>query len=114
MFTLNTLKRCQQSKHEFGSGPVGDLARVLQGFGMSCEMPCVLFYAVYAIALVPAPLTRSPVCTAKGKISFESWAPVMLVGVVLLNPADFRVGRLLQFRYQWRFLVWRSNARGWA
>ena len=82
---LNTLKTMSHSKHEFGCGPVGNLARVLQGFGVSYELPCVLFYAVYAIALFLLLLWISRL-HREGRICFESWAPVMLVGVVLLNP----------------------------
>jgi hypothetical protein len=82
---LNTLTIMAQSKHEFGCGPAGNLARILQGFGLPYEVPCVLFYACYAIALFLLLLWLSHLYREQ-RVCFESWAPVMLVGVILLNP----------------------------
>jgi hypothetical protein len=82
---LNSLKQMSQSRRDFGCGPVGNLARILQRLGVPHEMPCILFYAIYAVVLFLLLLGLSRLYRER-RICFESWAPVMLMGVVLLNP----------------------------
>jgi hypothetical protein len=82
---VNTLKHMSQSKRDFGCGPAGNLARILQHFGVPHDMPCILFYVSYASLLLLFLLWLARLYHEK-RICFESWAPVMLLGVVLLNP----------------------------
>jgi hypothetical protein len=82
---LSSLKVMSQSSRDFGCGPAGNLARVLQIFGQPYETTCIVFYAVYAIALLLILLSLSRLYREQ-RVSFENWAPVMLLGVVLLNP----------------------------
>lgn len=81
----NTLQTMSQSRRDFGCGPAGNLARVLQIMGLPYEKTCVLFYAVYAVAMFLTLLWLSRLYRDR-KVCFASWAPVMLIGVVLLNP----------------------------
>jgi hypothetical protein len=84
-FYLSTLKVHAQERQDFGCGPVGTLARILQQNGMVYSTPCILFYLVYGAALFLLLLWFAKQYRAQ-KISFSSWMPVMLMGVVLLNP----------------------------
>jgi hypothetical protein len=82
---VNSLNLLSHSRHDFGCGPVGNLARILQLFGLPHEIPCMLFYGVYATVLFLLLLRLSRLYREQ-RISLESWAPVMLIGVILLNP----------------------------
>lgn len=82
---LDSLKHMSRNRSDFGCGPAGNLARILQSFGIPHAMPCAVFYACYAIAMFVLLLWLARLYHEQ-RISFESWAPVMLVGVVLLNP----------------------------
>jgi hypothetical protein len=82
---LGSLKVMSQSSRDFGCGPAGNLARVLQNLGLPYETPCIVFYAAYAIVLFLILLSLSKLYREQ-RVSFENWAPVMLLGVVLLNP----------------------------
>lgn len=82
---LSALKAMSQSSRDFGCGPAGNLARILQISGQPYETTCIVFYAVYAIGLLLLLLALSRLYREQ-RISFENWAPVMLLGVVLLNP----------------------------
>ena len=82
---VNSLKVMSQMRRDFGCGPAGNLARVLQIMGVPYEMPSIILYVVYALAMFPLLLWLSRLYR-EGKVRFASWAPVMLLGVVLLNP----------------------------
>ena len=82
---MNSLKVMSNSKRDFGCAPVGILARILQSAGVPIERPCIVFYGVYAIALFLLLLGLSRLYREQ-RICFENWLPVMLIGVVLLNP----------------------------
>lgn len=82
---VDTLKQMSQSKRDFGCGLAGNLARVLQNLGVPHQVPCILLYVTSASALFLLLLWMSRLYHEK-RICFESWAPVMLLGVVLLNP----------------------------
>lgn len=104
---LSSLKVMSQSSRDFGCGPAGNLARVLQSLGMPYETPCIVFYAAYAIVLFLILLSLSRLYR-EHRISFESWVPVMLLGVVLLNPRiltyDVAAVSLPMALIAWRFL----------
>jgi hypothetical protein len=82
---LSSLKVMAQTSRDFGCGPAGNFARVLQRLGLPYETPCIVFYVAYAIVLflILRALSR---LYREHRVSFESWAPVMLLGVVLLDP----------------------------
>jgi len=82
---VNSLKLMSQSRRDFGCGPVGNLARILQRSGVPHEIPCIVLYACYATGLFLL-LLRLARLYRERRICFESWAPVMLLGVVLLSP----------------------------
>jgi hypothetical protein len=82
---VNTLKVMSQSRRDFGCGPAGNLARVLQIMGVPYEKPAIVLYVVFALAMFVLLLWLSRLYHA-GRVRFASWAPVMLLGVVLLNP----------------------------
>lgn len=82
---LNSLQVMSQMRRDFGCGPAGNLARVLQIMGVPYERPSILFYVAYAVAMFLTLLWLSRLYR-EGRVCFASWAPVMLLGVVLLNP----------------------------
>jgi hypothetical protein len=82
---LNTLQTMSQSRRDFGCGPAGNLARVLQILGLPYEKTCIVFYVVYAAGMFLLLLWLSRLYRGR-RVRFVSWAPVMLIGVVLLNP----------------------------
>jgi hypothetical protein len=82
---MNSLKVMSQSRRDFGCGPAGNLARVLQIMGVPYEKPCILFYVAYAVVMFLILLALSQLYRER-RVCFVSWAPVMLLGVVLLNP----------------------------
>ena len=84
---LTSLKVMSQSSRDFGCGPVGNLARVLQIMGVPYETPCIVFYLAYAIVLFLI-LRALSLLYRERRVSFETWAPVMLLGVVLLDPRN--------------------------
>jgi hypothetical protein len=104
---MNSLKIMSQSGHDFGCGPAGCLAHALQSLGVSHEKPCIVFYAIYAVALLLLLLWLSRLYREQ-RVCFESWAPVMLLGVVLLDPRilpyDFAAVSLPMAIIAWRAL----------
>jgi len=82
---LNSLKVMSQSRRDFGCGPAGNLARVLQSLGVPYEKPCILFYVAYVVVMFLILLSLSRLYRER-RVCFVNWAPVMLLGVVLLNP----------------------------
>jgi hypothetical protein len=82
---LNSLKIMSQSRRDFGCGPAGNLARVLQSLGVPYEKPCILFYVAYALVIFLILLSLSWLYRER-RVCFVNWMPVMLLGVVLLNP----------------------------
>jgi len=82
---VNSLKVMSQMRRDFGCGPAGNLARVLQIMGVPYEKPSIVLYVVYAVAMFLLLLWLSRLYR-EGRVRFASWAPVMLLGVVLLNP----------------------------
>jgi hypothetical protein len=105
---LNTLMLMTHSRRDFGCGPAGNLARVLQRFGVAHYWPCIVFYVAYAIAMFVILFSMSKLYREQ-RISFLSWAPVMLLGVILLNPRvltyDVAAVSLPMALIVWRSLV---------
>jgi hypothetical protein len=106
---LNSLHAMSQSRRDFGCGPVGNLARTLQHYGAAYYEPCVLFYVVYAVVMFLVLFSLSKLYRER-RISFTGWVPVMLLGVVLLNPRilayDVAAVTLPMALIVWRSLTW--------
>jgi hypothetical protein len=69
----------------FGLSPAGLLARTLFEHGIAYSFASVAFYLIYASMIFGLLLYLSRLYL-KGRFSFERWVPVMLLGVMLLNP----------------------------
>jgi hypothetical protein len=70
---------------EFAHGPVGMLGRALWRRGLPWELPCAIFYLCFASAILIA-LVYASRRYSTGSATLTDWAPVALIGVVLLNP----------------------------
>jgi hypothetical protein len=81
----NSIQAMAHSQRDFGCSVVGNLAHVLWGLHLPYESLCVVLYGVYAVALF-AYLGKLSMLYWKQRICFESWTPVMLIGVILLSP----------------------------
>lgn len=70
---------------DFGCSPAGLLSNLLFGYGISDPVVDVLIYLAYAIPLFGLLyyLSRQ---FLRGRLTLEQWSPVLLVGVILLNP----------------------------
>lgn len=71
--------------HDFGLSPVGLFSRALSDLGLPYSRVTGLFYILYALPLagILFYLARQ---YFDGKFSLERWMPVMLAGVILLDP----------------------------
>ena len=66
-------------------GPVGMLASWLWKRGLPYQFPCMVFYLCFASVILASLFYCSRLYLA-GRISQSSWQPVLLIGVILLNP----------------------------
>ncbi len=71
--------------HEFGFSPAGQLGEALLNHHLPYRQGCMVFYAGYAAVLFFVLLSCSRSYLA-GRISAPRWLPVLLIGVILLNP----------------------------
>jgi len=71
--------------HAFGVGPAGLFGNTLFNAGHAYSTPSVIFYVIFALPLFGFLFYLSRLFF-DGKISLEQWIPVMLTGVILLNP----------------------------
>ena len=71
--------------HDFGISPAGLFSAALSGLGLPYSRAAGLFYILYALLLagILFYLARQ---YFDGKFSLERWMPVMLAGVILLDP----------------------------
>jgi hypothetical protein len=99
--------------HDFGVSLAGLAGNVLFFSGHPYSLASTLFYLVYA-ALVVATLIQLSLRFFAGRISLERWIPVMLLGVVLLNPRikeyDVAPLTLPMALVGWRVLSRRNSA----
>jgi hypothetical protein len=70
---------------DFGCSPAGLISNLLFDYGVSYSVVGTVVYLAYAIPLFGLLyyLSRE---FLRGRLSFEQWSPVLLVGVILLNP----------------------------
>ena len=71
--------------HDFGSSPAGIFSDILVHHGIPYSSASIVFYLLYATAIVALLLYLSQQFL-RGKFTLRQWMPVLLVGVVLLNP----------------------------
>jgi hypothetical protein len=70
---------------DFGCSPAGLLSQLLADHGRAYSPASSIFYLAYALPLFGLLLYLSR-RFLDGRIAFERWMPVLLVGVILLNP----------------------------
>ncbi|WP_263375486.1 hypothetical protein [Granulicella aggregans] len=71
--------------HDFGISPSGLLGSALFYFHLPYATASLILYGVYAVPLLATLFWLSRQFLA-GSLTLAHWAPVMLIGVVLLNP----------------------------
>jgi hypothetical protein len=93
---------------DFGSSPAGLLSEILTRMGLPYSPAALIFCLCYAIPLF-ALLLQFARMYRQGSISLHQWAPVLLVGVILLNPRikeyDVAPLTLLLSLILWRFFA---------
>lgn len=98
--------------HDFGLSPAGLFGEWLYAHHWSYTAGSTLFYIAYAIPLLLS-LFFLAKRYSKGDISLEQWAPVLLLGVVLLNPRikeyDVAPLTLPMALIAWRPCAWKNR-----
>lgn len=93
---------------DFGCSLAGFFSDVLFRMGLPYSPAGLIFYACYAVPLFVLLLYLSR-WYLRGSISLNQWAPVLLVGVILLNPRimeyDLAPVTLLLALIVWRFFA---------
>jgi hypothetical protein len=70
---------------DFGCSPAGLLSGFLYDRGIDYTVPASVFYATYALAILGTLFYLSRLYL-RGLYSLQQWLPVLMVGVILLNP----------------------------
>ena len=70
---------------DFGCSPAGLLSGLLYDHGTAYTGPATVLYAIYAVAILGTLFYLSRLYL-RGHFSLQQWLPVLLVGVILLNP----------------------------
>lgn len=93
---------------DFGASPAGVLSKLLMQSGQPYRLASVLFYIVYAACVLALLLVFSRRFLG-GKLEFDQWMPVTLIGVLLLNPRiieyDFVPVTIPMALVAWRFFT---------
>lgn len=71
--------------HDFGSGPAGLLGSALVMAGLTYSPWCMIFYGIITLPLFGLLFYLSR-RFLRGDFTLERWVPVMVTGVILLNP----------------------------
>lgn len=98
--------------HDFGFSPAGLLGNVLFLHGLAYSSAGTLCYAAYAVLVLATLLTLSKRFFA-GCFTLEQWAPLVLLGAVLLDPRikEYDVAPLT---LPMAIIAWRIVSRGHA
>ena len=103
--------------HDFGCAPVGLFSQLLDAHGISYAPWCYLFYAAYAAPLFAA-LVYFSRRFLRGDFVLAQWAPVLLLGILLLNPRvmeyDVAPMTLPLALVAWRYARERRQPRRWT
>ena len=94
---------------DFGCSPAGLFGDALFRMGRPYSLASFIFYLCYAIPLFAVLLHLSRMYR-RGSFSLRQWAPVMLVGVILLNPRIMEYD-LAAITLPLAFIAWRFFAR---
>ena len=98
--------------HDFGLSPAGLFGEWLYTRHWSYTAGSTAFYIAYAIPVLLS-LFLLAKRYSKGDISLEQWAPVLLLGVVLLNPRikeyDVAPLALPMALIAWRLFSWKNR-----
>jgi hypothetical protein len=70
---------------DFGSSPAGVFSYIITGHGISYSPASEIFYLAYAVVIFATLLHLSRKFLA-GAFTLSQWVPVLLLGVVMLNP----------------------------
>lgn len=81
-----------QFNHDFGESPAGILGRALYSHGLPYTFLPALAFSMYGGILFAALFYFSRLYR-RGRISAESWIPVLLVAAILLNPRIMQYDR---------------------
>jgi hypothetical protein len=71
--------------HDFGSSPAGVFSMILLNAGLSYSTASTIIYTFYALLILGVLLYLSRLFL-DGKFALKQWIPVMVTGVILLNP----------------------------
>ncbi|HXE06331.1 MAG TPA: glycosyltransferase 87 family protein [Acidobacteriaceae bacterium] len=82
---LQATNRMFSFNHDFGSGPAGRVGASLAALHLPSTLPSVLFYLVASLTIFFG-LYRLSRAYRRGYLTREQWIPLMMVGVLLLNP----------------------------
>jgi len=92
--------------HDFGFSPAGLLGYALDHVGVAYSPATTIFYVLYALSLFCLLFYFSRQFL-EGRFSLEQWMPVLLMGVILLNPRimiyDVAPLTILMGLIVWRF-----------
>jgi hypothetical protein len=98
--------------HDFGFSPAGLLGNTLYYFHFPYSTASTAFYCVYATAILVT-LAYFARLYFDGAFPLERWVPVMLIGVILLNPRvkEYDVAPLTipMSLLTWRLLTYRNS-----
>jgi hypothetical protein len=112
MMTLEVL-----NNNEMGFGPAGLLTRFLIEHNLPYTESFAIAYLVCAAVIIYLLRAASQQYLA-GQISAQQWFPVLLIGVILLNPRikqyDAEAVTLPMAIVAWRLLVERIRSKRWA
>ena len=97
-----------QYNRDFGCSPAGLLSDALYSHGIPYSPAGLIFYGCYAVPLVALLWFLSRKCL-NGEFLLSEWIPVLLVGVILLNPRimeyDVAPITLMMALIAWRFFA---------
>jgi hypothetical protein len=71
--------------HDFGCSPAGLFSNILYKRGIPYSPGCYFVFAAYALPVFAALLYGARLYE-RGRITLQQWGPVLLVGVLLMNP----------------------------
>lgn len=71
--------------HDFGCSPAGLFSNILYKGGIPYSPGCYVVFAAYALPVFTALLYGAKLYE-RGRITLQQWGPVLLVGVLFMNP----------------------------
>lgn len=94
--------------HDFGSSPAGVFSMILLNAGLSYSTASTIIYTFYALLILGVLLYLSRLFL-DGKFPLKQWIPVMVTGVILLNPRiqeyDYAPATIFMALILWRCMA---------